>query len=76
MRTPKAGMACALSSLLVTLAFLTWARFLTVLAPAIWVACALACYIIALAVRVTRAFAFAVGTPELSRTLYKGGQMF
>lgn len=68
-------MACALASLLVTLAFLAWAWFLTVLAPAIWVACALARHIITLAVRVTSALAFAVGTPELSRTLYRGREM-
>lgn len=69
-------MACALASLLVTFAFLAWAWLLTVLAPTIWVACALACYIITLSVRVTRTFAFAVGTPKLSRTLYRERQMF
>lgn len=69
-------MARALAGLLVTLAFLAGAWFLTVLPPAIWVACALACYVIALAIRVTCAFAFAVGTPELSRTLYRERQMF
>lgn len=69
-------MARALATLLVTLAFLALARLLTILAPAIWVARALACYIITLAIRVTHTFAFAVWTPELGRTLYGRRERF
>lgn len=62
-------MAGAFARFLVTLSSLAVAGMLAVLAPAIWVACALPGHIVTFTVRVTCAHAFTVWTPELRRTL-------
>lgn len=69
LRTPDPGVARAFPVVLVTLAFLAETRILTVRAPAIVVAGALAGQVIALAVGVAVAFSFAVRAPELGWTL-------
>lgn len=62
-------MTRALSGLLVTLALLAQTSVLTVRPPAVVVASALAGQVVALAVGVTIAFPFAVGSPKLCRAL-------
>lgn len=62
-------MAGAFARLLVTFPFLTVAGLLAVLTPAVWVASALPGHVVTFTIRVTRAHALAVWTPELSGTL-------
>lgn len=67
--TPDARVTRALSGLLVALALLAQTSVLTVGPPAVVVAGTLAGQVVALAVGVTVAFPFAVGSPKLCRAL-------
>lgn len=67
--TPEARVARAFASVLVALPLLAQAGVLAVGSPSVVVAGTLACQVVALAVGVARAFAFAIGAPELGRTL-------
>lgn len=68
---PVARVTGAFASFLVTLPFLTVAGFLTVFTPAVGVTGAFPGHVVAFSVGVTRAQALAVGTPELSRALWR-----
>lgn len=69
LRSPVTGMAGAFARLLVTFAFLTVAGLLAIFTPAVGVARALPGHVVTFTVRVARAHALAVRTPELSGTL-------
>lgn len=62
-------MTCAFARVLVTFALLAQTAVLTVWSPSVVVAGTLAGQVIALAIRVTVTFSFAVRTPELGGTL-------
>lgn len=69
--SPVTRMAGAFPSFLVTLPFLTMAGFFTVFPPAVGVTAAFPGHVVAFTIGVTCAQALAVGTPELSRALWR-----